>query len=130
VDTIVRLVLAIHNRFAKFTLDQPDLLNLPENLQTSRSLTSNLDTLVSSLYCPQIVPDVKAGLEGILKDARRLCDMTLASGKEDDPLVNAAENLSIDKEKMTAPDSATKEKKWMSMWKEQIDKLEANLPPL
>lgn len=124
--------MAIHNRFLTFTLDKPLALRLPDHLETSHALTSDLDLFVSSLYSPQSEEDVLTGATGVIKNATGLCDLTLtAIGQADAQEEGAAAalgKLSLDTVTRQEPavlDPLEKEKKWMDVWKQQMDKAQA-----
>ena len=123
--------MAIHNRFAKFTLDQPMAIDLPAHLETSHSLSSDLDLFVSSLYSPQSEEDIVKGATGVIANAHRLCDLTLAAieqtGSAADDAVAAMDKLNLEASptpKDVARDALEKERKWMEVWKVQMDKAE------
>lgn len=128
-DTTVRLIMAIHNRFAKFTLDQPLALELPTHLETSHSLSSNMDLFVSSLYSPQVEGDMIRGAEGVTADAYKLCDLAVQAiervGSQTDQAAAAMDKLALDgtrPSEVANDDGLEKEKKWMDVWRQQMEK--------
>ncbi|KAI5449169.1 hypothetical protein NCC49_005255 [Naganishia albida] len=123
-DTIVKLIMVLHNRFQSRFLDIPDLLQLPDQLDLSHSISANFDACVASLYPPQNTREVKQAAQAMIDDAVRLAQLSIAqaestSSSGDGELEEQLEKLQVT-ERTEGPHD--KDLKWLSFWKEQMDK--------
>ncbi len=140
-DMILRLAIALHNRLSISVLPLiPFKVDYDSYLNQSHSLSSDLDNLVSSLYAPQDVQEVKSASTSIANRIRALCQKCLEDlGQPVDSLSVDLGTLALEGEgkpsgkPLEAGAKATgeqaekakkveKERKWLGLWTVQLDK--------
>jgi hypothetical protein len=127
-DTVVKLVMVLHKRFSTRILDIPDLLQLPEQLDFSHSISANFDALVASLYPPQNIKEVKQAADAMIQDATQLCKLSIQQAqnarKSDSDVAEQLSDLQVtDGKDMTSADGPhSSDLKWLSFWQEQMEK--------
>ncbi|GHJ88160.1 hypothetical protein NliqN6_4562 [Naganishia liquefaciens] len=125
-DTVVRLVLALHKRFSTRLLDIPDLLQLPKQLDLSHAISANFDALVASLYPPQNTKEVKQAADAMIEDAVQLCTLSVQQARVSQGLDLAEQlgdlHMTEGKEIMKEDGPYGSDLKWLSFWQEQMDK--------
>lgn len=125
-DTIVKLIMVLHSRFHARLLDIPDLLQLPEQLNISHSISANFDGCVASLYPPQTTKEVKQAAQAMIDDATQLCKLSIqqAEAKQkssNGDLEQQLEGLQVS-EKKEGEGQPDKDLKWLMFWNEQMEK--------
>ena len=125
-DTVVRLVMALHKRFSTRLLGIPDLLQLPVQLDLSHSISASFDALVASLYPPQNIKEVKQAADTMIGDAIQLCRLSIqqAQVSQESKLAEQLSDLQVTESKETTKEdgSHSSDLKWLSFWQEQMDK--------
>jgi hypothetical protein len=121
-DTIVKLIMVLHNRFHSRLLGIPDLLQLPDHLDLSHSISANFDACVASLYPPQNTREVKQAAQAMIDDAVQLCKLSMAQAQATSSVGDLEEQL--EKLQVTEKPEGQHDKdlKWLSFWNEQMDK--------
>jgi hypothetical protein len=121
--------MVLHKRFSTRILDIPDLLQLPEQLDLSHSISANFDALVASLYPPQNIKEVKQAADAMIEDATQLCKLSIQQAqtarKSDQPdLAEQLGDLQVTDGKCATPGDGphSSDLKWLSFWQEQMEK--------
>jgi hypothetical protein len=122
-DTIVKLIMVLHNRFPSRLLDIPDLLQLPDQLDLSHAISANFDACVASLYPPQNTREVKQAAQAMIDDAVQLCKLSIAQAQATTSSVGALEEQ-LEKLQVTEKPEGQHDKdlKWLAFWNGQMDK--------
>ncbi|KAJ9106445.1 hypothetical protein QFC21_001591, partial [Naganishia friedmannii] len=125
-DTVVRLIVALHKRFLTRFLDIPELLALPEQLNLSHSISESFDASVASLYPPQNTRELRDAAQSMIDDATRMCRLSLeqaelAQKSEGSNLVEKLKGLQVTEGK-EGEKPFENDVEWLTCWLEQIEK--------